>query len=165
MGKTIWNGICKVLLGWRRGFGRTDFAILKTMMLLAAVDGDISVAELVQFRKKAENCRGFDVTKFAETWAVAESAAEELQKLVGSVPEQELVNAFVKAASPDFVDEVVQEKQSERDHAFASLEAMAEADDNSSEIEKKCLRALARHVRRTREQMMSARYVAPGSRM
>lgn len=161
---TVWNRIFEALFGWRKRFGRMDFAVLKTMMLLAAVDGDISVDELAQFRKKAGECRGFDVQNFATVWATAEDAAEEIRRLVGKVPEAELVNAFVRAASPDFVDEVVQEKAEERDHAFAALEEMAESDDDRSGIEQKCLTALARHVRRTRESMMSARYVSPGMR-
>ena len=159
---SFWSQIGAFLFGWRKGFGKMDFALLKTMMLLAAVDGDISVAELGQFRKRAEKCRGFDPANFAEIWIRAESAAEELQRMAGSVTEPELVNAFVKAAFPEFVDEVVQGVQSDRDHAFAALEEMAESEDGISEIERKCLVALARSVRQTRERMLVQRYVVPG---
>ena len=161
---SVWNQLFEALFGWRKRFGRMDFAILKTMMLLAAVDGDISISELAQFRKKAGECRGFDVENFASLWETAVNAAEEIRRLAGKVPEPELINAFVKAATPDFVDEVVQGKSAERDHAFAALEEMAESDEDLTGIEQRCLKALARHVRRVRESMMSARYVSPGMR-
>ena len=159
---TVLNRIFEALFGWRKRFGRMDFAMLKTMMLLAAVDGDISIGELAQFRKKAGECRGFDVENFASLWATAEDAAEEIRRLVGKVSESELIGAFVKAASPDFVDEVVQGSSVERDHAFSALEEMAASEDGISEIERKCLVALARFVRQTREQMLAQRYVVPG---
>ena len=145
--------------------GKLDFGILRTLMLLAAVDGDISAQEMDLFREMAGKFRGTDGEPFEALWNSALHGAGYLLLQKRLLPKDALVEAFVREAEGDFVSEVAGEVSAERERAFTCLEEMAKADNDYSEVERACIEALARCVKAKRDELIAARYpraVIPG---
>jgi len=145
-------------LAGRNGFGSLDFGVLKTMLMLAAVDGDVSADEIVRFREMAARCRGYDGASFEALWESALRSAGYLLLQSRFLAEDELAAAFVREAEREFVGEVIQEVSKDRTRAFESLTAMAAADGDYSVIERKCIEALSKRVKEARDQAIAERY-------
>ena len=146
-----------VLTGANR-FDRFDFGVLKAMLVLAAVDGEVSADEVARFQDVAAKCRGCEGESFDVLWDSALRSAGYIllqSKLLG---EAELVAAFVREVEKDFVGEVALEPTEGRERAFVFLDEMASADGICSKIERKCLTALAARVREVRQQAIAERY-------
>lgn len=139
-------------------FDKLDFGILKTMLMLTAVDGDIAKDEVAQFKSMAEQCRGYNGESFESLWDSALRSAGYLLIQARFLDRAGLVEAFVKEAEQSFTGEVAQEISKERERAFASLEAMAKADGDYSDIERDCISALVKRVKVVRDQVIAARY-------
>jgi len=142
----------------RNGFGKLDFGILKTMLMMAAVDGDVAADEIVRFKEMSAKCRGYNGESFEALWESAVRSAGYLLLQSRLLPEDELVAAFVREAERDFVGEVIQEVSEDRKRAFECLAAMAAADGDFSDVERRCLEALAKRVKEARDQAISERY-------
>ena len=139
-------------------FGRMDFVILKTMMMLAAVDGEIAADEIGRFKELAEKCRGYNGESFETLWDAAVRSAGYLLLQSRLLDEEGLVAAFVAEAEKDFVGEVVLETAAERARAFECLERMAKADGDYSEVERASISALSAKVKSVREKKLAERY-------
>lgn len=139
-------------------FSRLDFGILKTLMMVAAVDGEIAREEMDLFKDIAGSCHGYSDQTFDDLWSEALHSAGYLCLQSRFLGKDELVAEFVKEAESAFVEEVSLEVTKEREHAFKCLDAMAKADGEYSEIEKACIDALARHVAEVRERAIAARF-------
>ena len=139
-------------------FDRMDFTLLKTMLMLAAVDGEVAEDEIARFKDLAAKCRGYSGETFATLWDEAVRSAGYLLLQSHLLEPDELVEAFVKEAEKDFVGEIVVGVAAERNRAFESLERMASADGDYSEIERACIDALTRKVKEVREKMLAERY-------
>ena len=161
MGKiSIFNrvkGLADVLAGKNR-FDGLDFCTLKTMLMLAAVDGDISAEELARFKELSSSCRGYSDKSFAKLWEAALRSAGYLLLQTRFLPAEELTQSFVNEAARDFVDEVVLDDAKDRERAFANLEKMAMSDGDYSAIERHCISALAARVKEARDRAISERY-------
>ena len=151
------KGILGTLSGANR-FGREDFVLLKTALMLAAVDGEIDTDEVARFRDLAEHCRGYCGKSFDALWERALRSAGYLLVQTHFLTKEELAKAFVKEAESDFVGTVVFETSDERTRAFELLETMAKADGVYSDAERACLDALTERVREVRARILSERY-------
>ena len=139
-------------------FERPDFVLLKTMMMLAAMDGEIADDEVDRFKELAAKCRGYNGESFETLWDAAIRSAGYLLIQSRFLDQEGLVAAFVAEAEKDFVSEVVQETAAERIRAFDFLDRIAMADGDYSEIERDAIVALVKRVRAVREKMLAARY-------
>jgi len=151
------KGLVAELAG-KNKFGKLDFGTLKAMMMLAAVDGDVSAGEIGQFWEMAKQCRGYGEASFGELWESALRSAGYLLLQSRLLSPDELVAAFVREAEKDFVREVIQEVSKDREQAFDRLVRMAGADGDYSDIERRCLEALTKHVKEARDQAIAERY-------
>ena len=139
-------------------FGKPDFVLLKTMMMLAAMDGEIADDEVDRFKELAAKCRGYNGESFETLWDAALRSAGYLLLQSRFLGHDELVAAFVAEVEKDFVGEVVQETATERIRAFDFLDRIAMADGDYSEIERDSIVALVKRVRTVREKMLAERY-------
>ena len=151
------KGLFAELTG-KNKFGKADFVLLKTMMMLAAMDGEIADDEVDRFKELAAKCRGYNGESFEALWDSALRSAGYLLLQSRFLDHEGLVAAFVAEAEKDFVGEVAQETAAERIRAFDSLDRMAMADGDYSEIERDSIVALVKKVRAVREKMLAARY-------
>ena len=151
----------KVLLAdmtGRKRFGKEDFVILKTALMLAAVDGEVGADEVVRFEELAANCRGYNDKSFGALRDQALRSAGYLLIQSRFLGPKELVSAFVKEAEKDFVGEVVLATKEERVRAFELLDRMAMADGDYSAVEHAAITALARKLRAARKRFIAERY-------
>ena len=151
------KGLFAELTG-KNGFDRVDFVILKTMLMLAAMDGAIGDDEIEQFKGLAAKCSGYSGETFEAVWDEALRSAGYLLLQSRFLGREELVAAFVKEAEKDFVDEIVIALAADRTRAFEFLERMASADGDYSEIERASITALSQKVKATREKLLDERY-------
>ena len=139
-------------------FGKPDFVLLKTMMMLAAMDGEIADDEVDRFKELAAKCRGYNGESFETLWDAALRSAGYLLLQSRFLETDGLVTAFVAEAEKDFIGEVVLETAVERTRAFENLERMAAADGDYSAIERAAIAALSAKVKAVREKMLAERY-------
>jgi len=139
-------------------FGRFDSGTLKVMMMLAAVDGDVTVEEIGRFKEVMAKCRGYNGESFEILWESALRSAGYLLLQSRLLPVDELVDVFVHEAERDFVREVILEDSKDRELAFDRLVEMAAADGDYSEVERRCIEALAKRVKEARNLAIAARY-------
>ena len=154
-------GMLKDVLDDLRGknkFDKVDFAILKTMMMLAAVDGEVSASEISSFKEMAAKCRGYNGESFETLWSTAVRSAGYLLLQSRILERDALAEAFVKEAEKDFVDELVLDTEADRTRAFGALVKMASADGDYSPVECACIAALTKRVKEVREQKIAERY-------
>ena len=133
-----------------------DFGVLQTMMMLAAVDGEVSDEELAAFRKMASECDGYSPESFTPLFRATLRSAGYLLLLSRVLPRDELVAAFVEEAEGPFIVKVSRETAEVRGYAVSCLERMAKADGVFSEIERACIDALARRVEEAYEATTAA---------
>lgn len=127
-------------------FGKLDFAILRTLLLLAALDGEIAPAEIDFLKQLGKACRTCTEETFAEWWNGTLHSAGYLCLMSRFLSAREMVKEFVKEAEQTFVCQVALESAEVRDCAFTAIEAMANADGHYSAIERDCVAALAQRV-------------------
>lgn len=159
--KTTLIGRLKDLFDELRGknrFGKPDFVLLKTMMMLAAMDGEIADDEIARFKELAAKCRGYNGESFETLWDAAIRSAGYLLLQSRFLDREGLVAMFVAEAEKDFIGEVVLETSADRTRAFECLEQMARADGDYSEIERAAITALLAKVKTVREKMLAERY-------
>lgn len=151
------KGLFEGLAGKGR-FGKFDSALLKTMVMLSAVDGEISPSEIANLRDMAEKCSGYSGETFESLWDAALHSAGYLFLQTRFLAADALAKAFVSEAEKDFVSEVALEDSALRERAFDALEKMASADGDYSAVEAACIEALAERVRAFRNQAIAERY-------
>ena len=120
---------------------------LKAMMLLSAVDGDISRDEMKTFWDHAQRCKDIDSETLNDLWKSALTSAGYLAMQSLLMGKDELVAEFMRLVDADFVQRVTRESHEVRKNAFRWLKDMAEADGDYSDIEKACIGELVRIVR------------------
>ena len=120
---------------------------LKAMMLLSAVDGDISRDEMKTFWDHAHRCKNIDSGTLNDLWKSALTSAGYLAMQSLLMEKNELVAEFIRLIDADFIQCVARESHDVRKTAFRWLKNMAEADGDYSGIEKACIGELVRIVR------------------
>ena len=113
---------------------RAESAALKAVMMLAAVDGEITKGELSLYHDLAQEFRGDDdEAAFEAMWARSVRAMAYLGFLSEMLTAEEIVREYVREAG-------------EIPRRFvAALERMASADGDYSRIERDCIMALAKN--------------------
>ena len=139
-------------------FSKADFVILKTALMLAAVDGEVSADEVGRFKVLAEQCRGYSGESFVTLWDKALRSAGYLLIQSRFLGIEELAEVFVKEAENDFVESIILETKEGRTHAFELLEQMAKADGDYSDAERAAITALMQKVKAARDQALAERY-------
>ena len=121
-------------MGKRGDVGSREFgwAVLRAVMMLAAVDGEIAKEELAQYRELAEKLRGGDVADFDALWAESVRGMAYIGFVSEMLEPEELVREFVREAGRGLGTD-----------GIAALERMAFADGAYSRIERECVSALA----------------------
>ena len=151
------KGFFADLAGTNR-FGKEDFVLLKTALMLAAVDGEVGADEVARFKELAAKCRGYNGESFETLWEKALRSAGYLLIQSRFLGQDELADVFVKEAEKDFVETVILETRDERTRAFELLDRMAMADGDYSDVEYACIAALALKVKTARDQAIAGRY-------
>ena len=142
----------------KSGFDRMDFVLLKTTLMLAALDGEVAEDEIERFKALAEKCRGYSGESFGALWDSAVRSAGYLLLQSRFLGKDELVATFVREVEKDFVGEIVLETSAERTRAFEILDRMAMADGDYSEIERAAIAALVKKVKAARAKLLDERY-------
>ena len=142
----------------RDGFRKEDFVLLKTALMLAAVDGEVSAEEVNRFKELAERCHGYCGKSFEALWEEALRSAGYLLLQSRFLDREGLVALFVKEAEKDFVGTVSLETKEERARAFDMLDRMAMADGDYSAVERAAIAALAQKVKTARDEAIAERY-------
>lgn len=121
--------------------------VLKTMMMLSAVDGNITRPELELFWEYVRKSEGLAEDAVSSLWKDSLKAAGYLAMQALVLSSDELTLEFLKEADSCFVQRVKGAPKEVKVLAFEWLEAMAMCDENYSDIERKCISALVRQVR------------------
>ena len=137
-------------LSGRNRINKFDFGILQTMMMVAALDGEVTAKELAEFEDLASQCRGFSEKSFKAVWDAALRSAGYIMLLARVESRENLVAAFVREAEKPFTSEVKLEGREDREWAVDCLEHMAASDGDFSDVERECISALAERVRKAR---------------
>lgn len=139
--------------------GPADFAVLRTLLLLAAVDGEVSQGELDYFRSVIGLYRDDVGGRTREAlWKSALHGAGYLILQGRFLTRDEMIAAFVEEAEGDFVEILSTGTDDEVKAAFDLLQAMAQADGTYSEMEGDCLVALVKRVSSARTRIFTDRY-------
>ena len=156
------KAVVESVLSSREGkhwLGPGDFAVLRTLLLLAAVDGEVSKGELDYFRSLIDQYRDDIGGRTREAlWKSALHGAGYLILQGRFLPHDEMVAAFVEEAEGDFVEMLANSSNDEVQSAFDLLQTMAQADGTFSEIEGECLVALVTRVSSERTRIYVDRY-------
>ena len=134
LGKVMRSGLgvesCELRVE-KRQFG---WAVFRAVMMLAAVDGEISKEELSLYRELAKRMRGENTAKFDALWAESVKGMAYIGFLSEMLEPEELVREFVREVGTGLgADDI------------AVLERMAAADGDYSQIERDCISALAQN--------------------
>ena len=129
---------------WKRHLG---WAVFRAVMMLAAVDGEITKEELSLYRGLAEKFRDGDAADFDALWAESVKGMAYIGFLSEMLEPEELVCEFVREAGDGLGAD-----------GISALERMAAADGDYSQIERSCVSALAnrRSVRLPRNHWIPA---------
>ena len=142
-----------------RWLGQTDFAVLRTLMLLAAVDGVVSRDEWDCFRSILGEYRdGVNGLTRETLWESALHGAGYLVLQSQLLSRDDLIEAFADEAGTDFAGEMAVGSDDERRAAFSLLKRMAHADGAFSDLERDCIRALERRIAEERHRVHMHRY-------
>ena len=111
---------------------KSGWAVLRAVMMLAAVDGEIDKEELSLYRGLAERMRGGNAAEFDALWAESVKGMAYIGFLSEMLEPEKLVHEFVREVGKGLgADDI------------ATLERMAAADGDYSRIERDCVSALS----------------------
>ena len=160
--RDAFKAVVQSVLSTRDGkhwLGPIDFAVLRTLLLLAAVDGEVSQGELDYFRSVIDQYRDDIGGRTREAlWKSALRGAGYLILQGRFLTRDEMVAAFVEEAEGDFVEMLAICSNDEFKSAFDLLQTMAQADGALSEIEGECMVALVKRVSSERTRIRMDRY-------
>lgn len=156
------KAVVESVLSSREGkhwLGPVDFAVLRTLLLLAAVDGEVSQGELDYFKSVIDQYRDDIGGRTREAlWKSALHGAGYLILQGRFLPRDELIDAFVEEAEGDFVKVLSTGSNDEVKSAFDLLQTMAQADGAFTDLEGDCLVALVKRVSSERTRIYKDRY-------
>ena len=121
--------------------------VLKAMIMLSAVDGNITRPELELFWKYVREGEDLNEEIVSALWKDSLKAAGYLAMQALVLTPDELTLEFLEEVDDCFVQRVKGASKEVKVFAFEWLEAMAMSDENYSDIERKCIAALVRQVR------------------
>ena len=139
-------------------YGKTDFGIVKVAYMVAALDGEISEAELKALGALVKKCRGYSKKAADKALADAMRSAGYLMLFAKSAKDADLVKAFVKEAQAALPDGFAYFSVEDVRRAVVTWIAMGMSDGDYSRREKLCIEALRKcfaelNVRREKEDL------------
>ena len=160
--REAFKAVVETILPSRTGkhwLGPADFAVLRTLLLLAAVDGEVSQGELDYFRSVIDQYRDDIGGRTREAlWKSALHGAGYLILLSRFLTRDELIAAFVEEAEGDFVEMLASGSNDAVKSAFDVLQSMAQSDGKFSDLEGDCLVALVKCVSSARTRIFTDRF-------
>ena len=141
-----WLAECLCEARSKGGLGKFERGVLKTMLMLAAVDGNVSASEIDAFRAMALESSGITGEAFAELWRDALHSAGYLALQAKLLRKDLLVAEFMREAEDVFVKAVASEPRSKWTKVFDGLNGIASADGDYSDVERECVNALVKRV-------------------
>jgi len=137
-------------------FSHVAFDVLKTMMLLAAVDGNISRDEMTRFWECAREICPAAGEELDSLWKASLCSAGYLS-LQAKIDDVDACTAeFMRLIEESLVKKLKRSTASVRRRAIACIESMAKADGDFSKVEKSCVRALLVRLDEVREHQPAA---------
>jgi len=133
-------------------FTHVAFDVLKTMMLLAAVDGNIAREEMARFWECAMEIGRYDKDDLRELWKSALSSAGYLSLHAKLVDEAACTAEFLRLVDEGLVKKLAKASATVRKRAFDCLRSMANADGDFSSVERSCIKALVDRLDKMGEQ-------------
>jgi len=119
-------------LSGRNRINKFDFGILQTMMMVAALDGEVTAKELAEFEDLASQCRGFSEKSFKTVWDAALRSAGYIMLLARVESRENLVAAFVREAEKPFTSEVKLEGREDMMPVTSRVDISATLERNDS---------------------------------
>ena len=116
-------------------------AVLKAMMMLAAVDGEIDKEELSLYHEIAESFRKQGMKAFDGIWEKSVRAMAYIGFLSEMLAPEELAREYVREASVEFSGASVTPERMQK--VVSTLERMASADGDYSRIERGCIMGIS----------------------
>lgn len=122
-----------------------ESALLKAMMMLSAVDGEIAKEELAIYRRFAEGVRSGEMSEFGGLWEDAVRSMAYIGFLTDVLPPERIVREYVREVESS-LDPVRQLTDDRRGRFVSVLERLAAADGRYTPVERACVRALAKEL-------------------
>ena len=120
-------------------------ALLKAMMMFAAVDGEITREELALYREFAERIRSGEPSVFDSHWEDSVRSMAYVGFLTAVLPPEKIVREYVREVRGTLGP--IRSMPPERRKKFISvIERLAVADGVYSPVERACVRALAKEL-------------------
>lgn len=126
--------------------GNVDSAVLRVAMMIAALDGDVSEAELATFEKLAAQCRGFNKESAAKVFDEGLHAAGYLMLQAKRLNQKKLVELFADEAIAMMPDDFVLGSGADIRRAFVMWTTMAMSDRDYSDVERKAIAEFRRRL-------------------
>ena len=127
-------------------FGRADAAVLKVAMAIAALDGNVTDAELKAFERLAKKCRGYNAEAAKAVFHEGLKAAGYIELAARTLKDRELLAAFVAEAERILPSGFAFGDAKDVRRAFVMWTAMAMADGEYSSNERKAISFFAKSV-------------------
>ena len=127
-------------------FGRADAAVLKVAMAIAALDGNVTDAELKAFERLAKKCRGYNAEAAKAVFLEGLKAAGYIELAARTLKDRELLAAFVAEAERILPSGFAFGDAKDVRRAFVMWTAMAMSDNDYSDVERKALTAFRKHL-------------------
>lgn len=121
-----------------RHMNRSELAVLRVSMLVAALDGEVSDSELSEFRNMAENCEGYSPEETEKALADTLRSTGYLMLLARLVDRKKLLDAFITEAE-QILPVISNYGKDGIQGAVAVWKQMAGADDDFSDVEREAI--------------------------
>ena len=122
---------------------KTDLAVLRVSMLVAALDGDVCKQEIEEFQSLAKECEGYSEEEARKAFSETLRSAGFLMLYARVERMPEVLNAFLEEADR-ILPAIVDFGPDKMKNTIAVWTAMANADGNMSEVERQAIDCLAK---------------------
>jgi len=137
-------------------FSHVAFDVLRMMMLLSAVDGNISRDEVLRFREFAREIGHYSENEVDTLWVSFLHSAGYLSLRTKVDNPETCIAEFLRLADEGLMSKLRRATEAVVKRAIECLESMANADGDFSPIEKSCLEALFSKLNDLKEQHAAA---------
>ena len=141
-----------VAAGMPTGIAAFDGAVLKVAMAVAALDGNVTEAELGDFERQAKECRGYTEESAKTLFHEGLRAAGYIELAARTLSEDELLAVFLDEVGRIMPGDFFDFRADEIRQAFVSWVAMALADGDFSSVERRAIDAFAAAVSGKRDE-------------
>jgi len=139
-------------------FGQRDAAVLKVAMMVAALDGSVTDAELAAFEKQAKKCSGYTAQAAKDLFRDCLRTAGYIELASRTLPAGEVQGIFIEEAKKSLSGGFAKNDAAGIRNAFVTWIAMAMSDGEFSANERKAIGAFASHVKGLIEARREANY-------